>query len=129
MTLKHWLLLPGFVIQEDATVNGVEDKDGSLMPFMEGGKWCPVINFETGIIKDWPKGTTADIHYKVCDDGSYSLIDETGESVLAIIEDYVPSILSPKENGYGDYIIMDVDENGQIADWLPDITDFTNEQV
>jgi hypothetical protein len=33
----------------------------------------------------------------------------------------------PKENGYGDYIIMDVDENGMIQDWVAILLDFDNE--
>lgn len=42
-------------------------------------------------------------------------------------EGYVRNMLSPKENGYGDYIIMDVDANGQIADWKVDFSDFGDE--
>ena len=33
------------------------------------------------------------------------------------IRDYVPKMLSPKEEGWGDYIIMDIDPDGQIRDW------------
>jgi len=29
-----------------------------------------------------------------------------------------------KERGYGDYIIMDVDENGKIQNWKAKISDF-----
>lgn len=37
--------------------------------------------------------------------------------------------MSPKENGYGDYIIMDVDENGVIEYWNKiDIVDFFEEE-
>ena len=36
----------------------------------------------------------------------------------------MPSTLSPKEPGYGDYIIMDIDENGIIQDWDFNIDDF-----
>ena len=28
--------------------------------------------------------------------------------------------MSPKEEGYGDYIIMDVDDNGMIKNWSKD---------
>jgi hypothetical protein len=109
---------------EDATVNGVADENGDLIPFRIDEMWCPVIEIDTGIIKDWPIGTVASIHYKVVDEGNYYLIDEDNNTVLSIEQDYVPSILCPKENGYGDYIIMDISENGQIADWKIDITDF-----
>jgi len=103
---------------EDATVNDVEDEEGNLIPCREGDCWCPIIDIDSGIITNWVKGITADIHYKVCDDGKYELLDESGK-VVATRNGYVPSVMCPKENGYGDYIIMDVDEHGKIADWEP----------
>lgn len=113
---------------EDSEINGIPDDTGDLTPFRKGELWCPVIDIETGIIKDWPKGTKAEIHFKICDSGSYYLENGKGETVLSIENDYVPSMLSPKENGYGDYIIMDIDENGQIQDWDSDISSFTEQE-
>jgi hypothetical protein len=103
---------------EDATVNGVEDEAGDLMPCMDGDQWKPIINFDTGQITNWTKGTVADVHYTVCDAGSYTLVDADGNNVLTH-EGYVPECLSPKEEGYGDYIIMDIDADGFIQDWEP----------
>lgn len=108
---------------EDATVNGKEDTDGTLIPFRNNDYWQPVIDLESGIIQDWPKGTTAEIHYKVCDDGMYQLKSESGE-IIKSIRGYVPDILCPKDSGYGDYIIMDIDGNGQIQDWEVDLSGF-----
>ena len=34
--------------------------------------WNIKIDANTGNIVGWPKGVTADIHYKVCDEGTYS---------------------------------------------------------
>ena len=107
-----------------AEVNGVDDEMGDLIPCRDDDYWCPIIDIETGIITNWIQGTTAEIHYKVCDDGSYYLKDENNETVLSIEENYVPNILCPKENGYGDYIIMDIDESGQIQDWKINIDGF-----
>lgn len=112
---------------EDATVNGVEDEEGELIPFRDGDYWKPVIELETGKVIDWPKGTIALIHYKVCDDGTYMLKGENGEEVK-YKGDYVPNILSPKENGYGDYIIMDIDENGFIQNWKADLSGFVDDE-
>jgi len=111
---------------EDATVNDTEDENGLLIPCRDGDRWKPIIEIETGKIVNWEQGTKADIHYKVCDDGLYTLIDEKGNEVKSI-DGYVPSLMSPKENGYGDYIIMDVDENGIIQNWVSDLSDFDNE--
>jgi hypothetical protein len=109
---------------EDSEINGVDDEMGDLTPFRKGDLWCPIIDIDSGIIKDWPQGTTASIHFKICDSGSYFLKDESGNTVLSIERDYVPSILCPKENGYGDYVIMDIDKKGQIKDWKADISSF-----
>lgn len=109
---------------EDAEINGQSSEDGEMVPFKKGDLWCPVIDIDTGIIKDWAQGTKAKIHFKVCDCGSYYLHDEEGNCILAIENDYVPSIMSPKEEGYGDYIIMDINETGQIENWKADISDF-----
>ena len=101
---------------EDTTVNGVEDTDGTLIPLREGEYWCPIIDIETGIIKDWPKGTTAKVHYKCCDDGDYWLIADDGFEFRKHSE-YVPKILDIYDESFGDYVILNIDENGQIADW------------
>ena len=110
---------------EDATVNGIEDTDGTLIPLRKGDYWCPVIDIDTGIIKDWPKGTTAQVHYKCCDDGDYWLIADDGFEFKKPGY-YVPHILDIYREGYGDYVILNIDENGQIADWPKehDIEDF-----
>jgi hypothetical protein len=118
---------------EDATVNGVEDADGSRIPLREGtaanndhlggGFWCPTINLETGIIENWPKGTTASIHYKVCDEGEYELLD-ADRNVVVAIDGYVPQIMCPEGSGYGDYVIMKIDGDGKIANWQVDLQEF-----
>lgn len=128
VTIKKIAVKAGVRYWEDAKVDGVEDVDGNLIPCRKDEYWCPVIDIDSGIILNWRKGVTADIHYKVCDDGSYYLKDEEGEDILCIENDYVPKIMSPEENGYGDYIIMKVLANGQIVNWQIDIEDFIPEQ-
>lgn len=107
---------------EDATVNGEEDIDGSRIPRGDrgGGRWRPVIEVDTGRINGWPQGTTASVHYKVCDDGVYTLEAEDG-TVIRSHDGYVPDCMCPKEPGYGDYIIMDIGPDGVIAGWDPEL--------
>jgi hypothetical protein len=101
---------------EDATVNGEDDELGTKIPCREGEAWCPVIDIDGGLIINWTSGIKANIHYKVCDAGIYEL--QTNDNKLIIRKDgYVPSCLSPGGNGYGDYIIMNIDENGMIKNW------------
>ena len=108
---------------EDATVNGVEDSDGTLVPFRNGENWCPVIRLSDGMVMDWPQGTTADIHYKVCDAGEYWLQDANRKRVAKWTGYYVPdAFLCHGDNGYGDYIIFKVGADGLIEKWkMPEI--------
>lgn len=103
---------------EDGTVNGVDDEDGSRIPCRVNDAWCPTIELATGRIVDWPDGITADVHYKVCDDGRYWLLDADGRRVAKYKDDYVPgSFLCHGDNGYGDYIILCIGADGHIADY------------
>jgi hypothetical protein len=102
---------------EDASVNGHEDTDGTLIPFRLGNKWCPVIRLEDGWIVNWPECTTADVHYKVCDQGEYWLRDEE-KRIAKWSGDYVPNdFLCHGDQGYGDYIIFQVNAEGTIVGW------------
>ena len=112
---------------EDATVNGVEDENGDLMPCKVGDTWKPIIDLETGLITNWEKGKEANIHYKVCDAGEYWLQDENGKKIVKAKGYYVPDFLAIDDSGYGDYIIMKVDKEGKINNWRFDSEPFTNE--
>lgn len=103
---------------EDATVNGVEDEDGALIPGKVGDIWRARIDLANGIIEDWPEGTTARIHYKVCDAGEYWLTDRAGTKLAKYDSYYVPDrFLCHGDQGFGDYIIMKVGPDGRIEDY------------
>jgi len=103
---------------EDATVNGVIDHDGTLMPGRDGDLWKARIRLSDGQIENWPAGTAADIHYKVCDEGRYWLTDSNGNRLARWRGYYVPDdFLCPEDAGHGDYIIMRVAESGLIEGW------------
>ena len=116
MQVRYW---------EDGIVNGQKDIEGKLIPFRNGDMWQIWINLKEGRIMDWPRGTTSNVHYKVCDAGSYSLVNTDLKTVIQI-EGYVPSMLSPGKDGFGDYVIMDIDEEGMIANWKVDLKPFEN---
>ena len=112
---------------DDSEVDGKSDtENGDNMPCKIGEIWSPEIDIETGVILNWKKGKTANIHYKVCDLCGFELKDTKGNTILKEEDGYVPETLSPKERGYGDYIIMDIDSNGKIDNWRFDIDDFLN---
>lgn len=124
--LKTLHISVGVRYWEDGKVNGIEDIEGNLIPLKNSDSWEPVIEIDNGKIIDWTIGTIASIHYKVCDDGTYLIKDQEGDTIFEYCG-YVPICMSPKENGYGDYIIMDIDENGIIKDWKFNINDFPTE--
>jgi hypothetical protein len=103
---------------EDATVNGIEDTDGSRIPFKKGDAWMPIIRLDDGEIINWPQSREADIHYKVCDAGQYWLLDEKMERIAKWRGSYVPDeYLCHGDQGYGDYIIFTVAPDGKIEGW------------
>ncbi|MFA7407646.1 MAG: hypothetical protein WCY93_07390 [Anaerolineaceae bacterium] len=105
---------------EDGEVNGVpDDENYPKMPFVSDQRteWNITIDLETGVIIGWPRGTTAKVHYEVCDAGRYDLLD-ADVNLIHSHYGYVPRIMCPSENGYGDYVIMNIDENGQILNWI-----------
>lgn len=121
---------------EDAVVDGVEDDSKQpnmpcVVQTVDGElRWRPIIDIETGQIMNWREGTTAEIHYKACDEFACTIMDNLSGDVIDDYEGYVPDFMCPKDSGYGDYIIMDIDENGYIQDWCSaDVIEFiTNGQ-
>lgn len=105
---------------EDASVNGQKDVDmyeckGSAIPMMpfavkvkeqpttniysDHYRWQPTIDVENGCIVDWPKGTIAHIHYKVCDDGTYALLDKDKNLTYSHLKPRDSWVLTPP-HGY-----------------------------
>lgn len=103
---------------DDAKVNGVEDVGGELIPCRVRGYWAPLIRLDDGLIAGWPSGVEASIHYKVCDQGQYWLTDSSGNKIAKWRDHYVPDdLLCIGDEGYGDYIILDVGGDGRIKGW------------
>lgn len=94
-----------------------DTKSGEKIPLKSGACWQLTIDAETGIIKDWTPGMRAEVHYKVCDQFSALFKDAEGKIVVEIEDEYVPDFMCPKEEGYGDYIIMKINGDGKIEDW------------
>ena len=105
---------------EDATVNGLEDTTGAFIPGRDGDAWKVRIDLRKGIIENWPENTLAKIHYKVCDEGLYWLTDAEGKRLAKWRGYYVPDdFLCHGDEGFGDYIIMNVGPEGHIRNFTP----------
>ena len=102
---------------EDGEINGEQDdNDNPKMPFMvqdekaqDGWVWKLDVNIKTGEVIGWPKEVKAEVHYKVCD---CCRIKYAGKEYY----EYVPDFLAIDDEGYGDYIILTIDD-GKIVNW------------
>lgn len=83
-------------------------------PYRRDDVWDVTVDLDSGKILDWP-GPAFDVHMKVCDEGSYFLLDENKRVVANILEDYVPNGVVPGE--YGDYIEMNIAADGTVTNW------------
>lgn len=113
---------------EDSDVNNLEDDaENPAMPCVAKDAdgqlvWEINIDLNTGLITNWTKGTTANIHYKSCDENTILFKDKSG-AVIKRYDGYVPEFLAPEGNSFGDYVIMHIDENGHIQNFKPDLSD------
>lgn len=86
----------------------IKDKPGTHI-LSDHYRWQPVIDVEEGCIVDWPRGVTAEVSYKVCDDGNYTLLDAEKNEIVTV-QSYVPDCIGED----GDYIVMSIDKDGHI---------------
>ena len=87
-------------------------------------RWQITIDLENAKVLDWPQGVEARVFYKVCDDGTYYLLD-ADKNVLKEVNCYVPDILAyiDVDDSFGDYIDMKIDGNGNLVGYLKENTD------
>jgi hypothetical protein len=73
---------------------------------LNGNLWEIDIDLKTNKILNW-NNEIASIHYKVCDEGTYFLLDDDLNPTKQYKYCYVPDWLSHFDDGsYGDYIIF-----------------------
>lgn len=85
------------------------------LPFLDDNDvWRITIKVDSGVIQEWPSGKAFDIHWKVCDEGTYRLLAEDGELLAEITDDYVPGQIIPEG---GDYINFQINSDGQFLIW------------
>lgn len=96
-------------------------------PMRKGDMFNVLIDVDEKKVIDWPVGKTLDIYMKVCDQGTYILLDADKEEILSKQDGYCPNNLLP--GAYGDYLELKIDENGIVTNWLdsPDFSDFAYE--
>lgn len=107
-------------VQLNVAVRYNEEDIPNDFPMRDGDMWNAIIDIDEHRILDWPKGRTGDFYMKICDQGSYYLLDAEKNCVGSIEDDYVPNALLPGK--YGDYLEMRIDENGIVTNWKKSIS-------
>jgi hypothetical protein len=126
--MKTTILLPTEVelthVKVEIAVRYDEEDIPNDFPLRVGDMWIATIEIDTGKIIDWPIGKSGDLYMKVCDQGTYRLLDNTGEEITAIEGDYVPNNLIPGQ--YGDYVDLKINDQGIVTNWhkKPSVVDF-----
>ena len=73
-------------------------------PLVSKGMWSGIIDLKVHKLLDWkPEYGTLYLQAKVCDSGTYFLLDKD-KKVICKITDYVPNGLIPEADDCGDYI-------------------------
>jgi hypothetical protein len=116
MRPKYLLISVAPRYQEDAVVNGVQEPEYGppRMPGLQNGVWEVCIDLDLGRVAYWPVGVTAVLYYKVCEEGTYSLLAYDG-SPIRTISGYVPDWVSAK--GRGDYLLLTIGPNGKVYEY------------
>lgn len=122
ITVKRPVEIDVHYVRIAAAVRYGEEDIPNDFPFRKGDVWDVTVDIETGGILDWP-GPAFRVAMKVCDEGSYYLLGESMEVLASIEQNYVPNGVVP--GGYGDYINMDIAEDGTVKNW-PKRMDFSS---
>lgn len=116
------------MVKIDVAVRYGEEDIPNDFPLRKGDMWSAIIDIDNQKVLDWPCGYIGDLHMKICDSGSYYLLDSEGNTVASIEQDYVPNSLLP--GSYGDYLDLKIAEDGTITNWKynPSFSDFFKDE-
>ena len=91
-------------------------------------RWQITIDLENVKVLGWPQGGEARVFYKVCDDGTYFLLDGD-KNGLKEVDCYIPDMLSYIDDGYGDYIDMKIDGDGNLVGFPKEYMNNYNQKI
>lgn len=131
--VKYLSVRIGVYFWEDIWINDValdEDEDGSHVPFAdEDGYWSFTIDLDNGRILGWkeevekkcPDLKEIETYIKCCDICYRTMLDKDMKPLHEEYNWYAPNILDFDDRdghyGYGDYIGLKIDSEGNIKNW------------
>lgn len=87
------------------------------IPCVVNDRWELLIDISTGVIINWPEDVSAHIHFKICDDGIYTLLDGKFNTIHEDCNIYVPDEFTIEGEGFGDYMYFNISSSGEIENW------------
>ena len=116
-----------FTIEDCEGELPVEDKNFIIPLYDEVNKQFDfTVGLDDAGICDWSYNSDFRLRAKVCDSGTYILLDEERTPLLQIAG-YVPDgVIPPLEHNWGDYVDFYVSSGGKVVNWLdsPDMMVF-----
>lgn len=100
-------------------INNQPNKDGIGHPWKTNSRneLNFIVEVDTGKILSWKKGQKGIVEAKVCDSGTYKLLNSYFNTIVKAENCYVPNVFDIESDGYGDYMSFDVNEEGYIVGW------------
>lgn len=104
-----YIILPKYIVENDSPnfpINNFLYLDGKILLRL---------NLKTKELLDWKKEYGEQILWsKVTDCGTYLLKNNKGNTISKIDEYYAPNKVIPPSDGFGDYIELHINTNGDI---------------
>ena len=94
-------------------------------PGRSGTKAMWMIDIDQNRILDYENEEYVSLYMKVVDTGTYTLVDENGEDVVKMTNEYVPHGLGE----HGDYLAFDIDKDGFLSGTFFDMQDAVDSMV
>lgn len=113
---------------DDGVMTELECEDDFIPPMLnkETERLEVTVDLKERKVVDWVHDEYIRMWAKVCDSGTYTLLDATMKPLWQI-DGYVPNaMIPPYENGFGDYLELAIEGDGTLLQWqtVPDFSDF-----
>ncbi len=119
-----------YSIEDDEGELSVENKNFKIPLYDEENRQFDfTINIADAKICDWNCNSFFRLRAKICDSGTYVLLDKDMNPILQIAG-YVPNeVIPPQEHGWGDYVEFYISSEGKVVNWPedPDLTVFAEQ--
>ena len=116
-----------FSVEDDEGDLPVEDKNFAIPLYDEGNRQFDfTVDIADAKVCDWSYNSFFRFRAKVCDSGTYVLLDKDMNPILQIAG-YVPDeVIPPQEYSWGDYVEFDISADGKVMNWPkePDLSVF-----